>query len=256
MGTNTTFGQVNPINFTKVFGGADPLPQTLSIASLGTNSNFDIDWYNSNGGGWLSVSAVGFNCCTTPRALTATVTTSPALAVGTYTGQIVVTVEGNGSMAITIPVTLTVEPAGGTFFDNLQGQVSFSLVTGGTAITSQSVEIRNGGSGTLNWGLAKSTSDGGDWLTVSASSGTAPSLLGVGVSVANLPGGGLIAGHFIGELVLSQGSGGSVTIPVSVVVGANILRSGEPDQLHQSVRRPRSTAADIEYCQPGHQLQL
>ena len=229
VGAANVFSQVNPINFTKVFGGADPLPQTLSIASLGPNFNFDIDWYNSNGGAWLSTSAFGFNCCTTPRALTAIVTTSPTLAVGKYTGQIVVTVEGNGSMAMTIPVTLTVEPAGGTFFDNLQGQVSFSLATGGTAITSQSVEIRNGGSGALNWSLAKSTSDGGNWLTASASSGTAPSLLTVGVSVANLPGGGLIAGHFIGELVLSQGSGGSVTIPVSVVVGgANVFSQVNP----------------------------
>ena len=127
------------------------------------------------------------------------------MAAGTYTGHINLTSFPSGTITMSIPVTLTVEPVGGTFFDNLQGQVSFSLATGGAAVTSQSVEIRNGGSGTLNWSLAKSTSDGGDWLSVSASSGTAPSLLTVGVSVANLPGGGLIAGHFIGELVLSQG---------------------------------------------------
>src|SRR5262249_54449757 len=104
------FSQINPINFTKVFGGADPLPQTLMVPSTGTNFNFDTNAYSANGGHWLSTNVVGFNCCTTPRAVTAVVTADPALAVGTYTGEIVFTVEGNGSQAITVPVTLTVEP--------------------------------------------------------------------------------------------------------------------------------------------------
>jgi len=215
------FSQVNGINFTKVFGGSDPLPQTLTIPSTGTNFDFDITSYTANGGNWLSVTPVGFNCCATPRALAAVVTTNASLPVGTYTGEIVFTAEGNGSMAITVPVTLTVEPANGTFFDNLPGALSFALKTSGTTIASQTIQVRNGGTGFLNWTLAPSTSDGGNWLTVSQTSGTAPSLITVGVTVANLPGGGLVAGHFIGQLVLSQSSGGSVTIPVSVVVDAN-----------------------------------
>ena len=217
------FSQVNGINFTKVYGGADPLPQTLTIPSTGTNFDFDTNWYTATGGSWLSVSEVGLNCCATPRAVTAIVTTSATLAVGTYTGQIVFTVEGNGAMAITVPVTLTVEPLTGTFFDNLPGQLSFAMMTGGTKITSQQIQVRNGGQGSLDWTVAANTADGGAWLTASAQSGTAPSPITVGVSVASLPGGGLIAGHFIGQLVLSQPSGGSVTIPVSVVVGANIF---------------------------------
>ena len=155
------FAPVPGLSFVKKFAGANPLPQTVTIASTSTNFDFGHAEMTTSGGSWLSVSATGFNCCATPRAITVVVTTSPAMAAGTYTGQINLTSFPSGTITMSIPVTLTVKPAGGTFFDNLQGQVSFSLATGGTAITSQSVQIRNGGSGALNWSLTKSTSDGG-----------------------------------------------------------------------------------------------
>ena len=65
-----------------------------------------------------------------PNMVTATVNASPTLAVGTYTGQIVVTAQF-GNLSITVPVTLTVAAAGTPFFDNVPGQMSFSLGTGG-----------------------------------------------------------------------------------------------------------------------------
>jgi len=217
------FGQINGLNFTKAFGGADPLPQSIVIPSTGSNFDFDINSFTANGGDWLAVQTPGFNCCATPRALPVVVSADPTLPVGVYTGEIVVTAEGNGAMAITVPVTLTIEASTSPLFASLPGQLSFALKTGGTTITSQTIQIRNGGTGTLSWSAAQSTSDGGHWLTVSAASGTAPSQVTIGVSVNNLPGGGLITGHFIGQVVLSQASGGRVTIPVSVTVGANIF---------------------------------
>jgi hypothetical protein len=218
--------QVNPIDFMKVYGGANPLPQTLTIPSTGTNFNFDVTSSTATGGSWLTVSP-GPGCCySTPYSVTATVNASVTLAVGTYTAQIVVAAQ-SGGQSITIPVTLTVEAAGSAYFDNLPGQMSFSLVTSGTSITNQDIEIRDGGSGTLGWTLTGSTSDAGPWLTLSASSGTAPSIVSVGVSVANLPNGGLIAGTFIGELVF-QSPAGRVTVPVSVTVGADILTQVNP----------------------------
>ena len=104
----TVFVQPPALKFTKTFGAANPLSQDVNIASTGTNFDFDHSWSTANGGNWLSVTVAGFNCCATPRAITANITAGPTLPVGTYTGQIVNTVEGNGSMAMTIPVTLTV----------------------------------------------------------------------------------------------------------------------------------------------------
>lgn len=216
------FSQVNAISFTKPFSGADPLPQTLTITSPGDGPNFRFVSDTARGGDWLAVSAgAGCALCGLPHTITATIKTVATLAVGTYSGQIVVTSQ-TGDMSITVPVTLTVAPVGGTYLDNFPGQMSFVVKTAGTTSTSQSIEIRNSGTGTLSWTGSGSTSDGGNWLTVSTTSGTAPSVITIGVSVPNLPNGGLIAGTFIGQ-VLFQSSTGSVTVPVSVVVGNNIL---------------------------------
>jgi hypothetical protein len=125
-------------------------------------------------------------------------------------------------MSITVPVTLTVAAGGTAYFDNVQGQMSFFSQTSSGNPTTQNVRIRNGGSGTLFWTLAQSTSDGGNWLNVSALNGTAPATVTVGINASALPGGGLIAGTFIGQLVF-QSANGSVTIPVTAVVGANVF---------------------------------
>jgi hypothetical protein len=223
-----TFAPVPAISFTKPFAGADPLPQTLTIASVGAGFNFSTSSsvITPSGGTWLSVSP-GPGCCeSTPYAITATVTTLATMAVGSYSGQIVVTSQG-GAQSMQINVTLTVTSTSTAFLDNLPGQKSFSLVTGGTAITSQDIQVRNGGTGTLNWSLSASTSDGGNWLVPTATSGMAPQTISVGVNVASLPGGGMTAGSFLGQL-LFQGSGSSTTVPVVVVVGANILSQVNP----------------------------
>src|SRR6185436_15087143 len=128
---------------------------------------------------------------------------------------------------ITVPVTLTVAPVSGAFFDNVPGQMSFSLLAGGGTPATQDIQIRNAGYGTLGWTVAKNTSDGGDWLTVSAPSGTAPSTLTVGVNLANLPSLGLVAGTFTGEIVLLS-AGGNVSIPVSVTVGPSVFAQLAP----------------------------
>ena len=216
------FRQVNGISFTKVFGGDDPLPQELLIASTGMNFNFDTNVYTSSGGHWLKTLAVGFNCCTTPRAITAIVTADKALPVGTYAGEIVFTgPEINGASAITVPVTLTIVPPAATFIDDVQGGMSFSFTPGIRNPATQEVQLRKRGAGTLDWTLEATTSDGGNWLTVSEMAGNVARTVQVGVVASALPGGGLVAGSFVGELVL-RSAGSTATIPVSVTVGANV----------------------------------
>jgi hypothetical protein len=84
----------------------------------------------------------------------------------------------------------------------MPGQMSFSLKPGGTA-PSQSVQVRNAGTGTLSYTVKGNTADGGNWLTVSPASGKAPSAVTVTVVTANLPGQGLTAGTFDGQLVFT-----------------------------------------------------
>ena len=100
--------------------------------------------------------------------------------------------------------------------------MSFSSQVGGASLASQPIQIRNGGSGALNWTLTASTFDGGNWLTVSAISGTAPSTVTVGLITQNMPGLGLIAGVYTGQLLFQSGAS-SVTVPISVEIGANVF---------------------------------
>ena len=223
-----TFAPVTGVAFTKVFAGTDPLPQTLTINSAGASFNFTTASSTVTGGAWLSVS-VGFGCgsgsvCSTPHSLTITANPSVSLPAGTYTGQVVVTSYPSSAVSMTVPVTLTIAPPNTAFFDNLPGQLSFSLKTGGLTPPAQTIQIRNGGSGNLNWTVTATTADGGNWLNASAPSGAAPFLLSIALVKANLPGAGIVAGTFTGRLLLQAPGGGSVTVPVSVVVGDDVFR--------------------------------
>jgi hypothetical protein len=80
------FAPISPLFFTKPFGGADPLPQTLTVAATGTDFQYGASFSTNSGGSWLSVALCSSNVCSTPHPMTVTVTASPALAAGTYTG--------------------------------------------------------------------------------------------------------------------------------------------------------------------------
>ena len=219
------FRQVNPINFTMVAGGPNPLPQTLDIASTGTNFNFYSTFVSSGkGGNWLAISP-NAGVLTTPESINVSVTAS-TLPVGTYTAEIVLATYPSNNMALTVPVTLTVVSGSSTYFDNLPGQLSFTLAPGGTP-PSQPLQIRNAGSGTLNWTATKTTADGGNWLTVSPLSGTAPTTVTVSVSTGSLPGQGLLAGTYCGQVVFKT-TGDTGTVPICVLVGANVFRQVNP----------------------------
>jgi hypothetical protein len=221
-----TFSHVPPLSFVKPFSGANPLPQLITIRSTGNNLTFDASATTNTGGTWLTITSCG-SFCTTPEAITVTVNALATLAVGTYTGHIVVNQHGNATNKITISVTLMVADTSSTFFDNPPGALTFSLIPGGNAPPGQSVKVLNGGSGTLTWTSSTSTADGGNWISLSVSSGTAPTNVVVSVLTGSLPGSGFSAGTFIGQVVF-HASGGDVTIPISAIVGASVFQQANP----------------------------
>jgi uncharacterized protein (TIGR03437 family) len=115
-------------------------------------------------------------------------------------------------------LTLTVAAAGGV--DNIglmvaatsslavtSTRLSFSYTTGGTLPPAQSVQIANGGTGTLAWTATASAT----WMALSPASGTAPSTLSVSVSPA-----GLSPGTYNGTVQIA--APGSANSPLSVAV--------------------------------------
>ena len=222
----SVFNQIEPLNFTKVYAGANPLPQFFTVASTGSSIAFYVSAVNGTGGNWLTVDDNG-NCCDdTTSVLTASVNPAITLAAGTYTAEIIVK-SSNKNDSIVVPVTLTVEPPNAAFFDEFPGGLTYSMITGGTVPPAQPLQIRNAGPGTLNWTASASTADGGAWLNLSAVTGTAPSTLNVSVIPANLPGTGLTPGTFTGQVVLVT-SGDRVTIPITFTVGASVFEQIEP----------------------------
>jgi Viral BACON domain len=219
-----TFQTIPSLSFTMPFGGANPLPQIVTPASTGAAFNFYQQTSTSNGGNWLSAP----NCnnadypCATPNTV-AVVVSASGLAAGTYQGQIKFTDEGNSS-TMTVAVTLTVAQTSAPFFDNLPGGLTFFLKSGSTTPTAQPFQIRNAGTGTLSWTLSTSTASSNNWITASATSGTAPAAISIGINTAHLPSG---AGTYVGQVLLTT-SGDSTTIPITITVGTSIFDQVNP----------------------------
>jgi hypothetical protein len=223
----SVFRQVNPLDFNMTYGGTHPLPQVVNITSTGTAFTFIASVANSTGGNWLTInpSSYGYGL-STPQQLIVTVNPLATLAAGTYTAEIIATAAA-GSPSMVIPVTFTVNAATATYFDDMPGSIGFFQATGASNPAPQAIPLRNAGPGTLDWTATASTSDGGAWLTLSAASGTAPTSLSVTLTSSNLPGKGLVAGIYNGQVVLLTGTR-RATIPVQVVVGASVFKPLAP----------------------------
>jgi uncharacterized protein (TIGR03437 family) len=205
------FTHMNPLYFTMPVGGPNPLPQDFIITSTGSNFGFGETLTTATGGNWLNSNGTGCGCGT-PQMLTVSVNAA-ALPAGTYTGQLVFT---SGTISMTVPVTLAVEGPTAAFFGEFASQLGFVFGGGiNPQPPSQAVQITNAGVGPLNWTSAVSTFQGSNWLSVSAQSGTAPSIITVSVATQ-----GLQPGIYTG-LLLFQSGNGSVTIPVTLVVGSS-----------------------------------
>jgi uncharacterized protein (TIGR03437 family) len=206
----STFEQVPGVNFTMPVG-SNPLGQTVTLVNTGASFFFTPTVQTAGGGAWLQVDSACGNRSTPAACLIKVNATT--LSAGVYAGQVIFS---NGSTAVTVPVTLTVVGAGAPFFGGVAGGLSF--VSGsGFSPAPQNVQLNNAGSGALSWTAAVSTyrtSTAGNvnWLSTSATSGNAPSIVTVGVSPQGLP-----PGIYLGQ-VLFQAASSSVTIPVSLVV--------------------------------------
>src|SRR5262249_52535317 len=84
-----------------------PANQTISITNTGAGT---LNWTATDDASWLTVSPTSG---TAPSTLTASVNIT-GLAAGTYNGNITISATGATNTPVTVPVTLTVNGAGGT----------------------------------------------------------------------------------------------------------------------------------------------
>ncbi len=167
---------VDPSAFTfDVLVGDDPADKLMNISNAGGGTlNFSL----SNLEGWLTV-APGSGAA--PAVCTLSVV-SNALSVGTYYDTITVSAPGATNTPVQVPVTLNVLDLDPVIVLN-PTSFNIELYEGGFA-TFDTLNITNGGGGTLNWSAGNLQS----WLTLDPTSGTAPSavelyLLSTGLAV-------------------------------------------------------------------------
>jgi uncharacterized protein (TIGR03437 family) len=134
---------------------------------------------------------------------------SASLPPMTLPGLITIYVELSGSSWDSIDVMVAVAPTMSVAPASLQ----FAYTMGGAIPAEQSIQVTNGGGGTLSWSATASAS----WLLLASASGTAPSTL----SVLGSPG-GLSAGTYTGSVQISAAgaSNSPVSVPVSLTVTA------------------------------------
>src|SRR5579875_1138861 len=159
------FTPVSPLYFAMPQGGQAPPLQIVTLTSTTTGViEFSTTASTVSGGSWLKIGPTG-SYYDTPDSIYISIdsTVATTLAAGTYTGSVQIKPTSSSISTITITVTLTVSNPATAFFDNLPGGLNFTLTPGGQP-DSQVIEVRNGGSGTLNWNVTPQTSSANNWL--------------------------------------------------------------------------------------------
>jgi uncharacterized protein (TIGR03437 family) len=203
-------GGVSPgsLTFTYGIGGTLPPAQTLSVTSLGGATGFsivpsgfsnNITWLVLNQGSGLIPGSVS-------------ISVSPAgLAVGTYSGSLTLTGFGNGTSTV-VPVTLNVvgPPA------LVPSSTSLNLTAGAGGTITQTIKLTTSDGATiLPYAVTATSNNGGNWLSVTPTSGQTPGSITITANAANL-----IPSTYSGSItVTSTGTLGSqISIPVTLTV--------------------------------------
>jgi uncharacterized protein YjdB len=167
------------LSFSWQVGATPPAGQTLSITNAGGGT---LSWAATKSSTWLNLSAASGNA---PSSITASVTTTGLMA-GTYRDTIWVSSPGAANTPLPVPVAFTVIAQ--SVISLSPPHLTFTSLQGGANPASQTVGISNAGGGALGW-----SASGGSWsvgsgliqLTVSPSTGSAPSTITVAASISS-----------------------------------------------------------------------
>lgn len=196
--------------FSATAGGATPAAQTVEVLA-------------ENGGSLGTVTATGTQSWLTVSYVAPTITITPnttALSAGNYTDTITVTASNASNSPRTISITYSVSVAAPVSIALSTGTATFSAVEGAGNPNDQTINITNGGSGTLS-GLAVSKVGGAAWLNVSLDTTTAPAVLTLDPVT-----GALSAGTYTETVNVTSGVANNS--PQTVSVQFTVTASGSP----------------------------
>jgi uncharacterized protein (TIGR03437 family) len=213
------------LTFRAFEGGPPPPPQTIQAANSGQGS---LNW--SVGGGlppWLSLSSMSGAAASGATSPTSISVNPAGLTAGLYQALIPVSAGGTATQLMT--VSLQVVPANTAAAPMLSPSgLVFVAQQGGTPAP-QSLSISNVGAGDLTSQLGAGTFSGGNWLSLSSTSATAPGATQVLVNSGNLS-----PGFYRGQVHADFSNGPGQGVQVLLVVTPS----------------PRSTLNGITQCSP------
>ena len=203
------------LSFEAAEGAPSTPAKTLSVTNLGSGT---LEWsttVQTSGGQWLSVSPASG----TAPSLVAVVADPSSLSAGVYSG--LMTVQGAGAskpVAVTFLVTRAVPILRPT-----QTGFLFEGTEGALSVPAQTIQMLNTGQGTMNWTVRAEASDGGNWLSVTPTSGTSQGGVSVGAPTTTIQvdPSGLKAGTHVGLLTFE--APGAPNSPLSGIVLVNMF---------------------------------
>ncbi len=208
------------VSFTAGQGGA-AVSQPVQVLNTGGGSlNFTAAAATSSGGSWLSISAAsGTSTPSSPASLTVTATPG-SLTPGTYTGAVTIAA---GGATISIPVTLSISAPTAAILLS-QSALNFTAVAQGGVPLAQNFGILNTGQGSMAWTATAATLTGGNWLSISPSSGTvARPYLDVSLVTVSIDPSTLGPGTYYGRIQVAAAAGNT---PQVMTVILNVLPAG------------------------------
>ncbi|MEK7727954.1 MAG: choice-of-anchor V domain-containing protein, partial [candidate division KSB1 bacterium] len=150
--------------FSATVGGDNPPPQTLQISNSGGGT---LNWTASDNQNWLSLtptSGSSIGGATNNVTVSVNIASLPA---GTHSGRITIIDPNATNSPQFTDVTLNLAAPAPSITRN-PGNMFFTAVVGSTTPLNQTLQISNGGGGTLNWNVT----DNQSWITLNSSSGS------------------------------------------------------------------------------------
>jgi uncharacterized protein (TIGR03437 family) len=200
-----------------LFNGASGPSQPLQLTSTGGPVNFTVSAFSDTN--WLQVSPTSG---VTPATLSVAI--GSAAPTATDVGYLNISSAGG---FLSIPVVFNPSSSGGISpISTNPNSLSFNFAANSTVPATQSVQVSSSSSSITSFTASPVTSNGGNWLSVTPSSGPLPNTLMVTVNPA-----GLQAGSFQAAIAINAPGSNGVSLPVQVTIAGTPGINVSPAQL-------------------------
>jgi uncharacterized protein (TIGR03437 family) len=204
--------QTSPSSLTFSVNAAGNLAaaQSITLSSAVASLAFTA----SASAGWLSVTPASGSL---PTSLQVNVDSS-SLGPGTYNASVTIAVPNASPATVTVPVSLTVPPPVPAQLSVGTQSFNFTAVQGSAPQTG-TIQVQNGGGGSLNFSSVSATASGGSWLSISPANGSATAASPATITLTAAPG-TLAPGTYQGTVTISSGDS-TATVDVTLSIAAS-----------------------------------